>query len=146
VQRVWKAFALAPHRQKHFKLSTDPFFVEKVRDIVGLYPNPPDNAMVLCVDEKSQVQALDRTQPMLALGLGNDRPDLGEYATDCVIWRVSYMCNNEGCAAEISVDHTMQVQYHGEGKTLPEEGAEIVDTFPGGREREANDGDKNPEV
>jgi len=70
VQRVWKAFALQPHRQKHFKLSTDPFFVEKVRDIVGLYLNPPDSAMVLCVDEKSQIQALDRTQPTLPLGLG----------------------------------------------------------------------------
>ena len=70
VQRVWKAFALQPHRQKHFKLSTDPFFVEKVRDIVGLYLNPPDKAMVLCVDEKSQIQALDRTQPVLPLGLG----------------------------------------------------------------------------
>jgi putative transposase len=70
VQRVWKAFGLQPHRQKHFKLSTDPFFVEKVRDIVGLYLNPPDNAMVLCVDEKSQIQALDRSQPMLPLGLG----------------------------------------------------------------------------
>lgn len=70
VQRLWSAFGLQPHRQKHFKLSTDPFFVEKVRDIVGLYLNPPDNAMVLCVDEKSQIQALDRTQPMLPLGLG----------------------------------------------------------------------------
>lgn len=70
VQRVWKAFALQPHRQKHFKLSTDPFFVEKVRDIVGLYLNPPESAMVLCVDEKSQIQALDRTQPLLPLGLG----------------------------------------------------------------------------
>ena len=70
VHRVWKAFGLQPHRQKHFKLSTDPFFVEKVRDIVGLYLNPPDNAMVLCVDEKSQIQALDRTQPLLPLGLG----------------------------------------------------------------------------
>lgn len=70
VQRVWKAFGLQPHRQKHFKLSTDPFFVEKVRDIVGLYLNPPDNAMVLCVDEKSQIQALDRTQPLLPMGLG----------------------------------------------------------------------------
>ena len=70
VQRVWKAFGLQPHRQKHFKISTDPFFVEKVRDIVGLYLNPPDNAIVLCVDEKSQIQALDRTQPMLPLGLG----------------------------------------------------------------------------
>ena len=70
VHRVWKAFGIQPHRQKHFKLSTDPFFVEKVRDIVGLYLNPPDKAMVLCVDEKSQIQALDRTQPMLPLGLG----------------------------------------------------------------------------
>lgn len=70
VHRVWKAFGLQPHRQKHFKLSTDPFFVEKVRDIVGLYLNPPDNAVVLCVDEKSQIQALDRTQPILPLGLG----------------------------------------------------------------------------
>jgi putative transposase len=70
VHRLWRAFALQPHRQKHFKLSTDPFFVEKVRDIVGLYLNPPDKAMVLCVDEKSQVQALDRTQPVLPLGLG----------------------------------------------------------------------------
>jgi len=70
VNRVWNAFSIAPHRQRHFKLSTDPFFVEKVRDIVGLYLNPPDNAMVLCVDEKSQIQALDRTQPMLPMGLG----------------------------------------------------------------------------
>ncbi len=70
VQRVWKAFGLQPHRQKHFKLSTDPFFVEKVRDITGLYLNPPENAMVLCVDEKSQCQALERTQPVLPIGLG----------------------------------------------------------------------------
>jgi len=70
VQRVWKAFGLQPHRQKHFTLSTDPFFVEKVRDIVGLYLNPPDKAMVLCVDEKSQIQALDRSQPVLPMGLG----------------------------------------------------------------------------
>ena len=70
VQRVWNAFGLQPHRQGHFKLSTDPFFIEKVRDIVGLYLNPPDNALVLCVDEKSQIQALDRTQPLLPMGLG----------------------------------------------------------------------------
>lgn len=70
VHRVWKAFTIQPHRQKHFKLSADPFFIEKVRDIVGLYLNPPDKAMVLCVDEKSQIQALDRTQPMLPMGLG----------------------------------------------------------------------------
>jgi putative transposase len=70
VHRIWNAFGLQPHRQRHFKLSTDPFFVEKVRDICGLYLNPPDNALVLCVDEKSQIQALDRTQPMLPLGFG----------------------------------------------------------------------------
>jgi transposase len=70
IQRIWEAFSLQPHRQKHFKLSTDPFFVQKVRDIVGLYLNPPDKALVLCVDEKSQVQALERTQPLLPMGLG----------------------------------------------------------------------------
>jgi putative transposase len=70
VHRIWQAFGIEPHRQKHFKLSNDPFFVEKVRDIVGLYLNPPENAVVLCVDEKSQIQALERTQPMLPMGLG----------------------------------------------------------------------------
>jgi putative transposase len=70
VFRIWQAFGVQPHRQEHFKLSTDPFFVEKVRDVVGLYLNPPDKALVLCVDEKSQIQALDRTQPMLPMGLG----------------------------------------------------------------------------
>ena len=70
VHRVWQAFGLQPHRQRHFKLSTDPFFVEKVRDIVGLYLSPPEDAVVLCVDEKSQIQALERTQPMLPMGLG----------------------------------------------------------------------------
>lgn len=70
VHRVWTAYGLQPHRQKHFKLSTDPFFVEKVHDIVGLYLDPPDHAMVLCVDEKTQAQALERTQPLLPLGLG----------------------------------------------------------------------------
>lgn len=71
IQRTWSAFGLQPHRQKHFKLSTDPFFAEKVLDIVGLYLDPPDHAMVLCVDEKSQTQALERTQPLLPLGLGH---------------------------------------------------------------------------
>jgi transposase len=64
ISRIWRAFGLKPHRQESFKLSTDPSFVEQVRDIVGLYLNPPDRAIVLCVDEKSQVQALDRTQPI----------------------------------------------------------------------------------
>ena len=70
VHRLFQAFALQPHRTRTFKLSTDPFFIEKVRDIVGLYLNPPDHALVLCVDEKSQIQALNRTQPVLPLGLG----------------------------------------------------------------------------
>lgn len=68
VHRVWQAFGLQPHRQRTFKRSTDPFFVEKVRDIVGRYLNPPDKALVLCVDEKPRVQALNRTQPVLPLG------------------------------------------------------------------------------
>jgi len=70
VARYFALFGLQPHRAKSFKLSTDPFFVEKVRDVVGLYLNPPDKALVLCVDEKSQVQALERTQPVLPMGLG----------------------------------------------------------------------------
>jgi transposase len=70
VVRIWRAFGLQPHRVENFKFSTDPQFVEKVRDIVGLYMNPPDRAMVLCVDEKSQVQALNRTQPILPLAPG----------------------------------------------------------------------------
>jgi len=70
VHRVFQTFGLQPHRTRSFKLSTDPFFIEKVRDIVGLYLNPPDHALVLCVDEKSQIQALNRTQPVLPMGLG----------------------------------------------------------------------------
>jgi transposase len=70
VSRVWRAFGLQPHRAETFKLSTDPLFIDKVRDIVGLYLNPPTQAMVLCVDEKSQIQALDRTQPILPLAPG----------------------------------------------------------------------------
>jgi transposase len=70
IQRIWQAFSLQPHRSETFKLSTDPLFVEKVRDIVGLYLSPPERALVLCVDEKSQIQALDRTQPLLPLRPG----------------------------------------------------------------------------
>jgi putative transposase len=70
VGRYFALFGVQPHRSQSFKLSTDPFFVEKVRDIVGLYLNPPDKALVLCVDEKSQIQALERTQPVLPMGLG----------------------------------------------------------------------------
>jgi len=68
--RIWRAFGLQPHRTETFKLSPDPLLVEKVRDIVGLYMNPPDHALVFCVDEKSQIQALDRTQPLLPMRPG----------------------------------------------------------------------------
>ena len=67
VRRIWTAFSVQPHRSETFKLSSDPLFVDKVRDIVGLYLSPPDRALVLCVDEKSQIQALDRTQPVLPM-------------------------------------------------------------------------------
>jgi transposase len=70
VSRIWRAFALQPHRVGTFKLSKDPLFIEKVRDIVGLYLAPPDKALVLCVDEKTQIQALDRTQPLLPMRPG----------------------------------------------------------------------------
>lgn len=70
VARMLALFGVQPHRSKSFKLSTDPLFVDKVKDIVGLYLNPPDHAVVLCVDEKTQIQALERTQPILPLGLG----------------------------------------------------------------------------
>lgn len=70
VSRIWRAFALRPHRTKTFKLSKDPLFIDKVRDIVGLYLHPPDKALVLCADEKAQSQALDRTQPLLPLRPG----------------------------------------------------------------------------
>src|SRR5690242_1415891 len=70
ISRIWHAFGLQPHRTETFKLSPDPLLIEKVRDIVGLYMNPPDHALVFCVDEKSQIQALDRTQPLLPLRPG----------------------------------------------------------------------------
>jgi transposase len=70
VSRIWRAFGLQPHRSETFKISADPFFIEKVRDIVGMYVDPPERALVFCVDEKSQIQALDRTQPLLPLRPG----------------------------------------------------------------------------
>lgn len=70
VHRIWRAFGLQPHRTETFKLSSDPLFIDKVRDIVGLYLSPPDRAMVLCVDEKAQIQALDRTRPLLPMRPG----------------------------------------------------------------------------
>ena len=74
IGRIWRAFGLQPHRSETFQLSNDPLFVDKVRDIVGLYLNPPESAVVLCVDEKSQVQALNRMQPALPMMSG--RPEL----------------------------------------------------------------------
>jgi transposase len=85
VQRIWRAFGLQPHRLETFKLSTDPDFVAKVRDVVGLYLAPPAQAIVLCVDEKSQIQALDRSQPMLPM-----RP--GQAALDIATGRVIGKC------------------------------------------------------
>jgi transcriptional regulator with XRE-family HTH domain len=70
ISRIWRAFGLQPHRTETFKLSKYPLFIDKVRDIVGLYLDPPDRAMVLCIDEKSQIQALDCTQPLLPMRPG----------------------------------------------------------------------------
>jgi transposase len=79
VSRIWRAFGLKPHLQETFKLSSDPFFVEKVRDIVGLYLHPPCRALVLCVDEKSQVQALERSQPLLPMKPGQAEKRTHDY-------------------------------------------------------------------
>ena len=79
VQRVWHAFGLKPHRVETFKLSADPEFVEKVRDIVGLYLSPPDRALVLCVDEKTEMQALERTQPVLPMRPGQPERRTSDY-------------------------------------------------------------------
>lgn len=95
IHRIWRAFGLQPHRSETFKLSTDPLFVEKVRDIVGLYMVPPERALVLCVDEKSQIQALERTQPLLPMRRTHDYTRYGttslfaalDIATGAVIGR-----------------------------------------------------------
>jgi len=79
VHRIWRAFGLAPHRQETWKLSKDPQFVAKVRDVVGLYLNPPERAVVLCVDEKSQIQALDRTAPILPMLPGTPQRATHDY-------------------------------------------------------------------
>jgi transposase len=79
VSRIWRAFGLQPHRTETFKVSPDPLFVEKVRDIVGLYLDPPERALVLCVDEKSQIQALDRTQPLLPMRPGQPERRTHDY-------------------------------------------------------------------
>lgn len=80
ISRIWRAFNLQPHRESTFKLSTDPLFVDKVRDVVGLYMNPPDRALVLSIDEKSQIQALDRSQPLLPMAPGRPERRAHDYA------------------------------------------------------------------
>ncbi len=79
IARIWNAFGLKPHRAETFQLSADPQFIEKVRDVVGLYLDPPTNAVVLCVDEKSQIQALNRTQPILPMRPGQLERRTPEY-------------------------------------------------------------------
>jgi transposase len=110
VQRIWRAFGLQPHRMETFKLSTDPNFVAKVRDVVGLYVSPPEHAIVLCVDEKSQIQALDRSQPMLPMRPGQPARRSHDYkrhgttslfaALDIATGRVIGRCYGRHRAAE----------------------------------------------
>ena len=110
VQRIWRAFGLQPHRMETFKLSTDPDFVTKVRDVVGLYVSPPEHAVVLCVDEKSQIQALDRSQPMLPMRPGQPARRSHDYtrhgttslfaALDIATGRVIGKCYGRHRAAE----------------------------------------------
>ena len=85
IQRIWRAFGLQPHRLETFKLSTDPDFLAKLRDVVGLYLAPPAQAVVLCVDEKSQVQALDRSQPVLPMMPGMPERRTHDYARHGVV-------------------------------------------------------------
>src|ERR1700752_1079626 len=110
VQRIWRAFGLQPHRMETFKLSTDPNFVAKVRDVVGLYVSPPERGIVLCVDEKSQIQALDRSQPMLPMRPGQPARRSHDYrrhgttslfaALDIATGRVIGKCYGRHRAAE----------------------------------------------
>ncbi len=110
ISRIWRAFGLQPHRSKTFKLSRDPLFIEKVRDVVGLYLNPPDRAVVLCVDEKSQIQALDRTQPVLPMRPGQVERRTHDYtrygttslfaALDAATGQVIGQCHRRHRAAE----------------------------------------------
>ena len=110
VNRIWRAFGLQPHRMETFKLSADPLFIEKVRDVVGLYMAPPERAVVLCVDEKSQIQALDRTQPMLPLRPGTPARQTHDYkrnGTTSLFAALSYQAesSNTGVAnATVSGD------------------------------------------
>jgi len=110
VSRIWRAFVLQPHRTESFKLSKDPLFIEKVRDIVGLYLNPPEKALVLCVDEKSEIQALDRTAPLLPMRPGQVERRTHDYqrhgtlslfaALDAATGRVVGACQRRHRSAE----------------------------------------------
>jgi transposase len=110
VQRVWRAFGLKPHRAETFKLSADPAFMEKVRDIVGLYLAPPDRALVLCVDEKTEIQAVERTQPVLPMRPGRPERRTSDYirhgtsslfaALETAVGRVIGHCYRRHRAAE----------------------------------------------
>ena len=114
---IWRAFSLQPHRSETFKLSAVPYFVDKTRDIVGLYVDPPQHAMVLCVDEKSQVQALDRTQPLLPLRPGQVERRTHDYkrngttslfaALDVATGKVIGQCNRRHRSVEFRkfLDH-----------------------------------------
>jgi hypothetical protein len=93
IRRIWHAFELEPHRSESFKLSTDPLFIEKLRDVVGLYLDPPERAVVLCVDEKSQIQALNRSQPILPLLPGvaeRRRHDYNRHGTTSLFAALDY--------------------------------------------------------
>jgi hypothetical protein len=85
VSRVWRAFGLAPHKQDSWKLSKDPLFVDKVRDVVGLYLDPPERAVVLCVDEKTQIQALNRTAPVFPMLPGTPARASHDYVRSYVL-------------------------------------------------------------
>lgn len=110
IVRIWRDFGLQPHRIENFKLSNDPLFIDKVKDVVGLYLNPPDAAVVLCVDEKSQIQALDRTQPIFPLRPGVPERRTHDYrrhgttslfaALDLVSGQVISQCHRQHRASE----------------------------------------------
>ena len=121
---IWRAFALQPHRTETFKLSKDPLFIDKVRDIVGLYLHPPDRALVLSVDEKSQIQALDRTAPILPLGPGHPEQRTHDYkrhgttslfaALDVATGKV--LGASSSAPSESRVSAVPQAHRHGRGK------------------------------
>jgi transposase len=108
IARIWQAFGLQPHRSESFQLFTDPFFVEKVRDVVGLYQSPPQNALVLCVDEKSQIQALERSQPMLPLRPGQPERHTSDYFRQWDTLLVCGVgCGDWGSLCAVPAAHTL---------------------------------------